>query len=186
MYLAIRNTQFWLLAISFAICGFTTTGLFQIHFIPHGIEQGFSQMTMAVSLGLMGATDIIGTIASGWVCDRFGKRWPLAIYYFLRGISLILLPYVGSTEHLMLFSAIYGLNWLSTVPATSTLTADLFGKQNVGVVFGWILFSHQIGAALGSYSAGYMHSLAGNYTLVFMASGVFAIIATGLVFSIRN
>ncbi len=186
MYLAIRNTQFWLLAISFAICGFTTTGLFQIHFIPHGIEHGFSQMTMAISLGLMGAADIIGTIASGWVCDRFGKRWPLAMYYFLRGISLMFLPYVESTEHLMIFSAIYGLNWLSTVPATSTLTADLFGKQNVGVVFGWILFAHQIGAALGSYSAGYMHTLAGSYTLIFIASGIFAIIATGLVICIRD
>ena len=186
MYLAMRNTQFWLLAFSFGICGFTTTGLFQIHFIPHGIEHGFSQMTMAVSLGLMGATDIIGTIASGWICDRFGKRWPLAIYYLLRGISLMFLPYVESTGHLMVFSVIYGLNWLSTVPATSTLTADLFGKQNVGVVFGWILFAHQIGAALGSYGASYMHTLAGNYTLAFMASGVFAIIATGLVFSIRD
>jgi sugar phosphate permease len=84
------------------------------------------------------------------------------------------------------FSVIYGLNWLSTVPPTSTLTADLFGKQNVGVVFGWILFAHQIGAALGSYVASYMHTLAGNYTLAFMASGVFAIIATGLVFGIRD
>jgi MFS family permease len=186
MRIAMANPQFWLLAFSFAICGFTTSGLFQTHLISHGVEHGFPEMTMAVSLGLMGATDIIGTIFSGWLCDRFGKRWPLAIYYTLRGISLMLLPYVESTEQLMAFSVFYGLNWLSTIPATSALTADLFGKQNVGVVFGWICFAHQIGAALASYGAGYLHSLTGNYTLAFMTSGLFALVATGLVVNLRD
>jgi MFS family permease len=186
MRLAMANPQFWLLAFSFGICGFTTSGLFQTHLIPHGIEHGFTEMTMAVSLGLMGATDIAGTILSGWLCDRFGKRWPLAIYYTLRGISLMLLPYVESTGQLMAFSAVYGLNWLSTVPATSALTADLFGKQNVGVVFGWICFAHQVGAAFASYGASYLHSLAGNYTLAFITSGLFALVATGLVVNVRG
>lgn len=186
MRLAMANPQFWLLAFSFGICGFTTSGLFQTHLIPHGIEHGFTEMTMAVSLGLMGATDIIGTILSGWLCDRFGKRWPLASYYTLRGFSLMLLPYVESTGQLMAFSAVYGLNWLSTVPATAALTADLFGKQNVGVVFGWICFAHQVGAAFASYGASYLHSLAGNYTLAFVTSGLFALVATGLVVNVRG
>ena len=184
MRLAMVSPQFWLLAFSFGICGFTTSGLFQTHLITHGVEHGFMEMTMAMSLGLMGATDIIGTIFSGWLCDRFGKRWLLAIYYALRGVSLLLLPYVESTGQLMAFSVVYGLNWLSTVPATSALTADLFGKQNVGVIFGWICFAHQIGAALASYGAGYLHSLFGNYTLAFMTSGLFALVATGLVVNI--
>ena len=186
MRLAMVSPQFWLLAFSFGICGFTTSGLFQTHLITHGVEHGFMEMTMAMSLGLMGATDIIGTIFSGWLCDRFGKRWLLAIYYALRGVSLLLLPYVESTGQLMAFSVVYGLNWLSTVPATSALTADLFGKQNVGVIFGWICFAHQIGASLASYGAGYLHSLFGNYTLAFMTSGLFALVATGLVVNIRE
>ena len=186
MRMAMANPQFWLLAFSFGICGFTTSGLLQTHLIPHGIEHGFPAMTMAACFGLMGATDMIGTILSGWLCDRFGKRGPLAIYYTLRGVSLMLLPYVESTGQLMAFSVIYGLNWLSTVPATSALTADLFGKQNVGVVFGWICFAHQVGAALASYGAGYIHNLAGNYTLAFMTSGLFALVATGLVVNIRS
>ncbi|NOT12860.1 MAG: MFS transporter [Methylococcaceae bacterium] len=183
---AMANRQFWLLAFSFGICGLTTSGLFQTHLITHGIEHGFPEMTMAVSLGLMGATDVFGTILSGWLCDRFGKRWPLVVYYVLRGVSLLLLPYVESTEQLMAFSVVYGLNWLSTIPATSALTADLFGKQNVGVVFGWICFAHQIGAAIASYGAGYLHNIAGNYTPAFIASGLFAFVATGLVVLIKE
>jgi len=186
MRLVIRSPQFWLLALSFGICGLTTSGLFQTHLIPHGIEHGFTEMTMAVSLGVMGAADVIGTILSGWLCDRFGKRWPLAIYYVIRGITLIMLPGIDTTGQLMIFSIIYGMNWLSTIPATSALTADLFGKQNVGVVFGWICFAHQIGAAIAAYGAGYIHSLIGNYSPAFMASGLFAFIATGIVFFIRE
>lgn len=186
MRLVATSSQFWLLALSFGICGLTTSGLFQTHLIPHGIEHGFTEMTMAVSLGLMGAADVIGTILSGWLCDRFGKRWPLAFYYVIRGLTLILLPYVESTGQLMIFSFIYGMNWLSTVPATSALTADLFGKQNVGVVFGWICFAHQVGAAIAAYGAGYIHSLAGSYSLAFISSGLFAFVATGIVVCMRE
>ncbi|WP_040591205.1 MFS transporter [Methylobacter marinus] len=177
--------QFWLLAMSFAICGFTTSGLFQTHLIPHGIEHGFTEMTMAMSLGLMGATDILGTLLSGWLCDRFNNRRLLASYYMLRGISLIGLPFVESNAELMLFSVVYGLNWLSTVPVTSALAADLFGKRNVGVVFGWICCAHQIGAALAAYSAGFLHSVLGNYNLAFLCSGLFALLATLIVLRIR-
>ena len=178
--------QFWLLAFSFGICGLTTSGLFQTHLISHGVEHGFSEMTMALSLGLMGATDILGTLLSGWLCDRFGKRWPLSVYYGFRGLSLLLLPYVETSGQLMAFSFLYGLNWLSTVPATSALTADLFGKQNVGVVFGWISFSHQVGAAIASFGAGYLHQLAGDYNPAFILAGLFAFVATGLVVFIRD
>lgn len=183
---AIRQSRFWLLAGSFAICGFTTSGLFQTHLIPHGIEHGFTEMTMAVSLGLMGATDIFGTLLSGWLCDRFDKGRLLAIYYGLRGLSLLGLLFVDSIEQMLLFSMVYGLNWLSTVPATSALTADLFGKNNVGVVFGWICCAHQIGAALASYSAGYIHSIQESYRLAFLCASLFALLAVLMVVKIRK
>ena len=183
---AMSSLQFWLLASSFGLCGLTTSGLLQTHLIPHGIEHGFTEMTMAMSLGVMGAADVFGTILSGWLCDRFGKRWPLVFYYGVRGVTLILLPSIATAGQLMFFSVIYGMNWLSTIPATSALTADLFGKQNIGVVFGWICFAHQIGAAIAAYSAGYLHSLIGDYSLAFVASGLFAFVATGIVFFIRE
>jgi MFS family permease len=183
---AIRSLDFWLLAGSFAICGLTTSGLFQTHLIPHGIEHGFSEMTMAYALGVMGATDILGTIASGWICDRFGARRPLAFYYFFRGISVLLLPLAASQWSLMLFAVLYGLNWVSTVPATSALAADLFGKQNVGTVFGWIFFSHQMGAAIASYGAGVLRVWMGDYQLAFLIAGAAALVAAGLALNVRE
>jgi len=183
---AIKTAEFWLLASSFGVCGLTTSGLFQTHLIPHGLEHGFSEMTMAVSLGVMGATDIVGTITSGWICDRFGKRGPLAVYYLLRGATLLALPAIDSTFGLMVFSVIFGLNWLSTVPATSALAADWFGKQNVGAVFGWIFFAHQLGAAVAAYGASFLHRWGGDYTLTFSMAGAFAILGSGLVLCIRR
>ena len=185
MRAAVRSPAFWLLALSFGICGLTTSGLFQTHLITHGIEHGFPEMTMAASLGVMGAADIFGTVGSGWICDRFGPRWPLAGYYLLRGVSLLALPFVDSTRELLAFSVVYGLNWLSTVPATSALAADWFGRRNVGVVFGWIFFAHQAGAAIAAYGASYLRALFGDYLLVFTVAGLLALIGTGLVVCLR-
>jgi sugar phosphate permease len=186
MRMAVRTGDFWLLAGSFAICGLTTSGLIQTHLIPHGTEHGFSEMTMAAALGVMGAADVIGTIASGWICDRFGPRGPLAFYYLFRGISLLLLPYIHTRGAMLAFAVLYGLNWISTVPPTAALAADRFGRQNVGTVFGWIFFSHQIGAAIAAYGAGLLRVWMGNYTLSFLLAGGLALFGAGLAFGIRG
>ena len=180
----LKTPEFWLLASSFGICGLTTSGLLQTHLIPHGLEHGFSEMTMAVSLGMMGATDILGTIGSGWICDRFGSAGRWRSITCCAGPHCSLLPIGRHTGGLMAFSVIYGLNWLSTVPATSALTADFFGKQNVGIVFGWIFCAHQLGAAIAAYGASFIHTWIGDYSVAFIMSGAFAIIATGLVWGI--
>ena len=182
----VRTADFWLLAGSFAICGLTTSGLIQTHLISHGTEHGFSEMTMAAALGVMGAADVIGTIASGWICDRFGARGPLAFYYLFRGVSLLLLPYVHTRGMMLAFAVLYGLNWISTVPPTSALAADRFGRQNVGLVFGWIFFAHQVGAAIAAYGAGLLHVWLGNYTLSFLLAGALALLGAGFAFGIRG
>ncbi|HTX52957.1 MAG TPA: MFS transporter [Candidatus Baltobacteraceae bacterium] len=186
MRAALRTSDFWLLAGSFAICGFTTSGLIQTHLIPHGTEHGLSEMTMAAALGVMGAADVVGTIASGWICDRFGPRGPLAFYYLFRGISLLLLPLIHTPGTMLAFAVLYGLNWISTVPPTAALAADRFGRQNVGTVFGWIFCAHQVGAALAAYGAGLLHVWLGNYTLSFLLAGGLALVGAGLAFGIRR
>jgi MFS family permease len=186
MSVALRSPAFWLLTLSFGICGLTTSGLFQTHLITHGVEHGFPEMAMAASLGVMGAADIFGTIGSGWICDRFGQRLPLALYYLLRGASLLAPPFIDSTGELLIFSVVYGLNWLSTVPATSALAADLFGKRNIGVVFGWIFFSHQAGSAVAAYGASFLRSALGDYVWAFSLAGLLALIGAGLILCIRQ
>jgi len=135
----------------------------------------------AQPLGVMGALNIVGTLASGWVCDRFGDKGPLAGYYLLRGLSLLFLPYVGTVPGLFAFAAIYGLNYISTVPATTSLTARLYGRYSVGELSGWIFLSHQVGAAAGSFFGGYAYDRFHNYTLAFHSAAVLAFIAVGLV-----
>lgn len=186
MRMVVRTGDFWLLAGSFAICGFTTSGLIQTHLIPHGTEHGFSEMTMATALGVMGAADVVGTIASGWICDRLGPRGPLAFYYLFRGVSLLLLPYIHTRGAMLAFAALYGLNWISTVPPTAALAADRFGRQNVGTVFGWIFCAHQVGAALAAYGASLLRVWLGDYTLSFLVAGGLALLGAGLAFGIRG
>ena len=178
---AIRTFPFWLLAGSFFVCGYTTSGLVLTHFIPHATEHGFYPDQAAQALGIMGALNIIGTLGSGWICDRFGAKGPLAGYYLLRGLSLLFLPFVGTLPGLFAFSAIYGLNYISTVPATTSLTARIYGRYSVGELSGWIFLSHQVGAAVGSFFGGYAYDHFQNYTLAFHSAATLAFIAVGLV-----
>ena len=183
---AMRVPAFWLLMATFFVCGYTTGGLVITHLVPHAAEHGFSEMQAAQALGVMGAMNIVGTIASGWLCDRFGPRRPLAVYYAIRGLSLMFLPYVSGMPSFYLFAAIFGLNFISTVPATTALTANIFGRLSVGTLSGWILFSHQVGAALGAALAGWMFDATHSYTIAFFSGAALALLAAGLSLAIRE
>jgi MFS family permease len=183
---AARTRAFWLLVGSFFVCGYTSTGLIGVHLIPHAVDHGFPKMAASGAMGLMGAMNVVGTTASGYVADRYGKRIPLAMYYFVRGLSLFFLLGVGSVGELNLFAIIFGLNYISTVPPTSMLTADLFGRRSVGALFGWIFFGHQVGAALASYVGGAVYDLTGAYDWAFISAGFLGILGAGLVLAIRE
>ena len=183
---AAGTLPFWLLAGSFWVCGYTTGGLILTHLIPFASEHGFHTTQAAQALGVMGALNVVGTLASGWICDRFGYKGPLAGYYLLRGVSLLFLPYVGTVPGLFAFAAIYGLNYISTVPATTALTAKIYGRHSVGELSGWIFLSHQVGAAFGSLFGGYLYDRVGDYTLAFHSAALMAFVATGLVLAIRE
>lgn len=184
--MAAQTRTFWLLAASFFVCGYTTSGVIGTHLIPHALEHGFPEMVAAGALAIMGGTNVIGTLLSGYVCDRYGARLPLAMYYLFRGVSLIFLIWVHDVPTLEIFAAVFGLNYISTVPPTSTLVADFFGKLSVGVIVGWVFLSHQVGAAIGSYIGGLVHNWTGNYNLAFLSGGILAILASGLVLAIDN
>jgi sugar phosphate permease len=177
---AIRTGDFWLLAGSFFVCGFTSTGVIGTHFIPHAIEHGFTETVAASTLALIGALNIVGTLSSGYLTDRFNPRWLLAMYYGLRAASLVMLPAISTEAGLWVFALVFGLDYIATVPPTVALTADRFGKASLGTIFGWIFFSHQLGSAIASWGAGVMRVGLGDYTMAFMAAAAVGFIGAAL------
>jgi predicted MFS family arabinose efflux permease len=121
----------------------------------------------------------VGTVASGWFTDRFDSRRLLAVYYALRGVSLLFLPllFAESVQPSMLFFIVfYGLDWVATVPPTIALCREHFGEDGA-VVFGWVLASHQAGASLVAFLAGLTRDLTGSYDLAWIASGALCAVA---------
>jgi MFS family permease len=183
---AAQTLPFWLLMGTFFVCGYTSNGMVLTHFMPHALEHNFSAMEASAALGVMGAMNIVGTMGSGWLCDRFGRRGPLATYYFVRGVSLLFLLYVWNVPSLHFWAALFGLNYISTVPPTTTLTANIYGRFSVGELSGWIFFAHQVGAALGAALAGWIYEWAGSYSPAFVSAAVMAFVAAGLALMIRE
>ena len=185
---ASRTGTFWLLAGAFAICGATTNGLIGTHFIPAAHDHGMPQTTAANLLALVGAFDIVGTIASGWLTDRYDSRLLLGAYYGLRGLSLLVLPgLLAATLHpnMLVFVLFYGLDWIATVPPTIALCRERFGDAGP-VVFGWVFASHQVGAALAAAGAGLVHDRLGAYDTAFYVAGLLALGAAALSVGIRR
>ena len=183
---AAHTLPFWLLMATFFVCGYTSNGMVLTHFMPHALEHNFTTFQASAALGVMGAMNVVGTVASGWICDRFGRRGPLATYYFVRGVSLVFLLYVWNVPSLHLWAALFGLNYISTVPPTTTLTANIYGRFSVGELSGWIFFAHQVGAALGAALAGLLFEWTGSYASAFVSAAVMAFLASGLALMIRE
>jgi MFS family permease len=178
---AVRRREFWLLAASFFVCGYTSNGLIGTHLIPHAVEHGFTEVAAAGALALLGAFNIVGTLASGWLTDRYDNRKLLAAYYGFRAMSLFALPLIYDLRGLLLFAVVYGLDWIATVPPTVNLTATIFGRGSVGTLYGWIWFSHMVGAAIAAYAGGFFRVLLGDYHLMFVSAGILGFIAVTLV-----
>jgi predicted MFS family arabinose efflux permease len=130
-------------------------------------------------LAVMGIFDIFGTTASGWLTDRYSSRHLLWAYYTLRGLSLLYLPVAlaSGATNLGWFAVVYGLDWIATVPPTVRLTSEAFGRENTGVIYGWIGASHQLGASMAAFGAGAIRTLAGDYRLAFWIAGTLCVLA---------
>jgi MFS family permease len=180
--LASGTRVFWILFASFFVCGLSTNGLVQNHFIPLCHDLGMPEVQAASVLAMMGAFDFVGTILSGWLSDRYDNRWLLFWYYGLRGLSLIFLPYSTFTlVGLSLFAVFYGLDGIATVAPTVRLTAQEFGRERAPLIFGWVFTGHQFGAATAAFAAGVSRDVLASYLPSFVAAGVFCLGAAVLV-----
>jgi sugar phosphate permease len=184
---ASTSKVFWVLFFTFFVCGLSTNGLIQTHFIPLCSDYGIPEVRAASMLALMGAFDFVGTIASGWLSDRLDNRWLLFWYYGLRGLALMFLPFTGfSTIGLGVFAVFYGLDWIATVPPTVKLAAQHFGRERAAVVFGWVFCAHQLGAATAAFGGGLSRDLLHSYLPAFFASGATCLLAALAAISVRR
>ena len=185
---ASKVRTFWALVAGFAICGATTNGLIGTHFIPSAHDHGMPETTAAGLLAVVGLFDIIGTIASGWLTDRFNPRILLAVYYQFRGIGLLVLPLLLSATvqpSMIVFVVIYGLDWVATVPPTAAICRQVFGADG-SVVFGWVFAAHQLGAAAAALAAGAVRDATGQYTYAWFAAAAMCTIAAVISATIRK
>ncbi|MDO9563551.1 MAG: MFS transporter [Bradyrhizobium sp.] len=184
---AAKTRVFWILFATFFICGASTNGLVQVHLIPMCLDFGIPQVHAAGLLAAMGVFDIIGTIVSGWLSDRYDNRWLLFWYYGLRGLSLLFLPYTDFSFYaLSLFAVFYGLDWIATVPPTVRLTAQRFGPERANLVFGWIFAGHQLGAGVAAFGAGVSRTVLESYLPAFFVAGALCIVASLIILTIAR
>lgn len=185
---ASKVPTFWALVAGFAICGATTNGLIGTHFIPSAHDHGMPETTAAGLLAVVGIFDIVGTIASGWLTDRFNPKILLALYYQFRGIGLLVLPLLLSATvqpSMVVFVVIYGLDWVATVPPTAAICRRVFGADG-SIVFGWVFAAHQVGAAIAATLAGVIRDATGQYTYAWFGAAALCTMAAVISATMRK
>lgn len=184
---ASRSPTFWVLFLTFFICGLSTNGLIQTHWISICGDFGVAAVGAASMLALIGVFDFIGTVFAGWLSDRYDNRWLLFWFYGLRGLSLIYLSLSGfGVYELSIFAVFYGLDWVATVPPTVKLAAENFGREKANVTFGWIFAGHQLGAATAAWGAGYLRTGYESYMPALQIAGVMCMLAAVSVIMLKR
>lgn len=181
------SAAFWVLFGTFFVCGLSTNGLIQTHWISICGDFGMTAVTAAGTLAVVGIFDFFGTVFAGWLSDRYDNRWLLFWFYGLRGLSLIYLSLSGfGFYELSLFAVFYGLDWVATVPPTVKIAAEQFGREKAGLIFGWIFAGHQLGAATAAYGAGALRTGFDTYMPALQIAGVACMIAAISVLLLRR
>ncbi len=182
-----RSMDFWLLAGSFGICGFSANGLVGTHLIAYCVDHGITEVFAASVTASLGLFSLVGSSVSGWLTDRYNPRVILFWVYGLRGLSLIVLPFLPfNTLSLSAFAVLYGLDWVATGPPTFALTNEVFGERDAPVIISWIYAGHQIGGAMAALGAGSVRGVTGSYMLAFLASGLACMMASMLVLRVTR
>ena len=186
---ASKKKDFWYLFGSFFVCGLSTNGLIGTHFIPAAHDHGMGTTTAASLLALVGVFDLVGTIASGWLTDKYDPRKLLFFYYGFRGLSLLLLPSIlFATVHpsTLVFVIFYGLDWVATVPPTIMLCRTILGPERATVLYGWVFVAHQIGGAIAAFGAAVLRVQFGDYAIAFYISALLCLITSYFVLQIAK
>ena len=170
LVIAKNYPPFWFLALGFLVCGFQVVFI-GIHLPGYLIDHGFNATTGTIFLALVGLFNIVGTYSAGWLGGKYSKPKLLMGLYGLRGITIIgFLALPLTTWTIYAFGVIMGLLWLSTVPLTNGIVANMFGVKYLSMLSGIVFFTHQVGSFFGGWLGGVNHDMTGNYNMVWMFS----------------
>ncbi len=176
---AFASKSYLLLVSGFFVCGFHIT-LVGTHVPTYVVDRGLESWTAAAILSLIGLFNIFGSLLSGYLSTKISKKIILSVIYSLRGLSIIFFIFLpASNINAFIFGASFGFLWLSTVPATSGIVAHMFGTKYLGLLYGIVFLSHQVGSFFGAYLGGLFHDLYGSYDYAWylaIALSVFAAI----------
>ena len=176
---AFASKSYILLVSGFFVCGFHIT-LVGTHVPTYVVDRGLESWTAAAILSLIGLFNIFGSLLSGYLSTKISKKIILSVIYSLRGLSIIFFIFLpASNINAFIFGASFGFLWLSTVPATSGIVAHMFGTKYLGLLYGIVFLSHQVGSFFGAYLGGLFHDLYGSYDYAWylaIALSVFAAI----------
>ena len=183
----LTNPTFHILYWSFFICGVTTTGAIETHFLPYAAFCGFPPVPASGIYGLTMAINLGGMLLSGYLTDRVNRPLLLGSIYLLRSVSFSVLMFVGTSyEMMLLFAIIYGIFDYSTVPPTASLVASHLGLKIMGLAMGLIFGSHALGGALGAFLGGYLFDLFAHYSGLWWCAFAVAVFAGFLVFLLKE
>ena len=172
---AFGHRSYVLLVLGFFTCGFQLAFV-TVHLPSYLVDRGLSADVGAWTIGIIGLFNIVGSLSSGWLASRMPKRYILSIIYFSRALTIVaFISLPATTTSTLVFGALTGLLWLSTVPPTSGLVALLFGTRWLTMLFGFAFFSHQVGGFLGVWLGGLMFETTGSYNLVWWLSATFGV-----------
>jgi MFS family permease len=172
---AFRHRSYVLLVLGFFTCGFQLAFI-TVHLPSYLVDRGLSADVGAWTVGVIGLFNIVGSLTSGWLGNRMPKRFILSFIYFGRALAVIaFITLPASAASAILFGAVTGLLWLSTVPPTSSLVALMFGTRWLAMLFGFAFFSHQVGGFLGVWLGGMLFEQTGSYNLVWWLSIFFGV-----------
>ena len=174
---AFANKSFIYLTLGFFVCGWHIA-LVATHIPTYMADKGLPNWTPAMVLALIGIFNMVGTITSGYLATRYSKKKILSAIYLLRGVSIIYFIFLPpGIFNSVVFGVTFGFLWLSTVPPTNGIVAHIFGTKYVGLLYGIVFVSHQIGSFLGAYLGGVFYELNGNFDYAWYGSIALSIFA---------
>jgi MFS family permease len=173
---ALNTQSFWLLAFGFWTCGFTMA-FANVHFMAYADDMGMGEVQAANVIAITAVCSIGGSILLGLAADRRSRSHVLGLTYFLRGVSFLLLLVLPKDNLIFIYALVLGISWTATTPLTAAISADMYGRVNLGVIFGTMFTFMNLGMGIGSLLDGIIYDVSGGYNIALVINAALGILA---------